>query len=41
MWNLKLYVEQFVKNMNSLARELQMRDTFFINPHGLDGNYRY
>ena len=27
--------------MNNLAKELQMKDTAFVNPHGLDSSFRY
>lgn len=26
--------------MNQTAREIGMRDTNYVNPHGLDANYR-
>lgn len=39
-WNAKLYTEQFVKVMNQTAREVGMRDTNYVNPHGLDATYR-
>ncbi len=33
-------MEQFVKVMNQTAREIGMRDTNYVNPHGLDAAYR-
>jgi serine-type D-Ala-D-Ala carboxypeptidase (penicillin-binding protein 5/6) len=35
-----MYTEHFVKAMNATAREAGMRDTHYLNPHGLDSNYR-
>ena len=39
-WNLKVYTQQFVKTMNSFAKEIGMKQTFYVNPHGLDCSYR-
>jgi len=39
-WNIKIYTEQFVKVMNSVAKEIGMKDTFYVNPHGLDCAFR-
>lgn len=39
-WNIKLYNEQFVKIMNNVAKEIGMKDTFYVNPHGLDCSFR-
>jgi D-alanyl-D-alanine carboxypeptidase len=39
-WNIKIYTEQFVKTMNSIGREIGMKDTFYVNPHGLDCAFR-
>jgi len=33
-------VDRFVMQMNALARQLDMRSTLFVNPHGLDANER-
>lgn len=39
-WNIKIYTEQFVKIMNSYAREIGMKQTCYSNPHGLDCSFR-
>lgn len=35
--NIRLYTDTFVRFMNSIARELNMKNTLFSNPHGLSG----
>ena len=39
-FNAKLYVEQFVKIMNQTGKEIGMKETNYINPHGLDSNFK-
>jgi D-alanyl-D-alanine carboxypeptidase (penicillin-binding protein 5/6) len=39
--NIRLYTDTFVRYMNSIARELNMRSTLFSNPHGLSGREHY
>jgi D-alanyl-D-alanine carboxypeptidase len=39
--NIKLYMDTFLRYMNSIARELNMRNTLFSNPHGLSGREHY
>jgi D-alanyl-D-alanine carboxypeptidase len=39
-WNIKIYTEQFVKIMNHTAKDIGMKDTNYVNPHGLDCSYR-
>ncbi len=34
-------VERFVKKMNAIAREIGLKETYFINPSGLDGREQY
>ena len=36
VWYLMLYVEYFVKSMNFKCRQLNLNNTHFINPHGMD-----
>ena len=32
----KLYMDNYVQYMNKMAKQLQMTETNFMNPHGLD-----
>ena len=37
----KFYLENFVYDMNSMAKDLVMKNTKFFNPHGLDDPESY
>lgn len=34
--NIKMYTDYFLKYMNATAKELGMKETVFVNPHGMD-----
>ena len=40
-FKLKLYTDNFVRYMNLIAKELNMKNTYFVNPHGLDAKEAY
>ena len=40
-FKLKLYTENFVRYMNQVGKELNMKNTYFVNPHGLDSKEAY